>query len=115
MLQAAVHSMYMRDGSGPASSGRSTGASSLFSGSLSGQSPQNREPPWFSSSRSRATAPPFHTSRIDDVRASPSTRRPYGSAQPHTRRPSQSMTSVLHGHEHWKRGGRKLGAPGRLF
>jgi hypothetical protein len=30
----------------------------------------------------------------------PRTRRPYGSAHPHTIRPSQSITSVLHGHVH---------------
>ena len=52
MLQAAVHSMYIRDGSGPASIGRTGGASSFFSGSFSGQSPQNFEPPAFRSARS---------------------------------------------------------------
>ncbi|OLD15224.1 MAG: hypothetical protein AUJ01_12675 [Acidobacteria bacterium 13_1_40CM_3_65_5] len=41
MLQAAVHSMYIRDGSGPASRDRTTGTSSFLSGSFSGQSPQN--------------------------------------------------------------------------
>ena len=49
MLQAAVHSMYSRDGSGPASTGRTGGVSSFFSGSFSGQSPQNFEPPAFRS------------------------------------------------------------------
>ena len=48
MLQAAVHSMYIRDGSGPASIGRPAAASSFLSGSFSGQSPQNFEPPAFS-------------------------------------------------------------------
>ena len=35
-----------------------------------------------------------------EVRASPSTRCPYGSAQPQTTRPSQSITRVLHGQVH---------------
>src|SRR6266516_5210260 len=100
MLQAAVHSMYMRDGSAPASSGRTDGGSSFFSGSFSGQSPQKRDPPAFSSSRKVTIRGPVHTSRTEATRASPSVRRPYGSAQPHTRRPSHSITSVLHGHEH---------------
>ena len=52
MLQAAVHSMYIRDGSGPASIDLTTSPSSFFSGSFSGQSPQNFEPPAFRSSRS---------------------------------------------------------------
>ena len=51
---------------------------------------------------------PVQTSCTDDVRASPSTRWPYGSAQPQTMRPSQSMTSVLHGQVHWKRVARKF-------
>src|SRR6185436_10866276 len=84
MLQAAVHSMYMRDGSGPASTDRCGGASSLFSGSFSGQSPQNFEPPAFRSARSWETTDPLHTSWMDADRASPSTRLPYGSAQPQT-------------------------------
>ena len=77
MLQAAVHSMYIRDGSGPASSGRTGGASSFFSGSFSGQSPQNFEPPAFRSARScvidRAGPDLVRRTR---VRASPSTRWP---------------------------------------
>jgi len=35
--------------------------------------------------------------------ASPSTRRAYGSAQPHDRRPSQSKIIVLQGQEHVNR------------
>src|SRR5258707_461572 len=100
MLQAAVHSMYMRDGSAPTSSDRAGGASSFLSGSFSGQSPQNVEPPAFRSARSFEITGPVHTSFTDVTRASPSTRLPYGSAQPQTIRPSQSMTSVDHGHEH---------------
>src|SRR5262245_14487696 len=100
MLQSAVHSMYMREGSGPASSDRRTGLSSFLSGSFSGQSPQNFEPPALSCSRSVAIVEPLHTSRTDADRTSPRTRWPYGSAQPQTIRPSQSMTSVVHGHEH---------------
>jgi hypothetical protein len=42
------------------------------------------------------------------VRASPSTRLPYGSAQPHTMRPSHNITSVDHGHVHWNRVARKF-------
>jgi len=61
MLHAAVHSMYIRDGWGPASTGRTGGASSFFSGSLSGQSPQNVEPPAFRSWRRRDTAGPVQT------------------------------------------------------
>jgi hypothetical protein len=49
-----VHSMYMRDGCGPASTGRTGGASSFFSGSLSGQSPEP-EPPAFRSARTPET------------------------------------------------------------
>ena len=56
MLQAAVHSMYSRDGSGATSRSRCGGASSFFSGSFSGQSPQNFEPPAL---RSRAAADAF--------------------------------------------------------
>ena len=67
MLQAAVHSMNIRPGSGPASSGRTGGASSFFSGSFSGQSPQNFEPPPFRSSRSRVMVAPVQTSRTDAV------------------------------------------------
>ena len=52
MLQAAVHSIYSRDGSGPTSSGRCGGGSSFFSGSFSGQSPQNFDPPLTMSARS---------------------------------------------------------------
>ena len=53
ILHAAVHSMNIRAGSGPASSGRTAGASSFLSGSFSGQSPQNDDPPPFRSCRSR--------------------------------------------------------------
>src|SRR5260370_672875 len=103
MLHAAVHSIYMRDGCRPASTDRTTGGSLFFSGSFNGQSPQNFDPPPFSSSRRDDTTGPLQTSRIEAARASPRTRLPYGSAQPQTRRPSQSMTSVVHGHVHWKR------------
>jgi hypothetical protein len=48
-LQAAVHSTYSRCGSGATSSGRTRGGSSSASGSLSGQSPQKVDPPWFKS------------------------------------------------------------------
>ena len=100
MLQAAVHSMYMRDGSAPASIGRTGGASSFFSGSFSGQSPQNFEPPAFRSARRAVTVGPVQTSCTGAARASPRTRWPYGSAQPQTSRPSHSMTSVVHGQLH---------------
>src|ERR1700722_439234 len=113
MLQAAVHSMYSRDGSRPASIARTGAASSFFSGSLSGQSPQNLDPPALRSVRSCETTGPFHTSPTLVARTSPSTRLPYGSAQPHTIRPSQSMTSELHGQEHWKRVARKWSDIGR--
>ena len=100
MLQAAVHSMYRRLGSRPTSSGRSVGAWPL-SGSFSGQSPQNVDPPPFSSARSVLIRVSFQISEMRAVLASPRTRLPYGSAQPQTMRPSHSMTSVLHGHVHW--------------
>jgi hypothetical protein len=45
ILQAAVHSMNMRPGSRPASSGRTTGASAGPMGRFSEQSPQNADPP----------------------------------------------------------------------
>src|SRR5687767_11337278 len=93
MLQAAVHSMYRRLGSRPTSSDRTVGAS-LRSGSLSGQSPQNVDPPAFKSVRSVLIRVSVQISEMLAVLASPSTRLPYGSAQPHTTRPSQSMTSV---------------------
>ena len=76
MLHAAVHSMYIRDGNGPASSGRTSGGSSFFSGSLSGQSPQKLDPPPFSSPRSVVMAEPLQTSWTEAARTSPSTRRP---------------------------------------
>src|SRR6185503_2334782 len=98
MLHAAVHSMYIREGSGPASIDRIGGCSSFLSGSLSGQSPQNFEPPALRSCRSCEITAPFQTSCTDPARTSPSTRWPYGSAHPHTIRPSHSMTSVDHGH-----------------
>src|SRR5678815_2266648 len=99
MLQAAVHSMYIRPGSLPTSSGL-TGAGSPFSGSLSGQSPQNFEPPAFRSARSVEIVVSFQICEMLATRASPRTRLPYGSAHPHTMRPSHNMTSVLHGHVH---------------
>src|SRR5258707_413552 len=51
---------------------------------------------------------PVHTSPTADVRASPSTRWPYGSAHPQTKRPSQSITRMSHGHVHWNRVDRKF-------
>ncbi len=103
MLHAAVHSMYRRDGSAPASTDRTAGVSSFFNGSFSAQSPQNFEPPVFRSDRSVEMVGPVQTPATGVVRASPSTRWPYGSAQPQTSRPSHSMTIVVHGQEHWKR------------
>jgi hypothetical protein len=100
MLQAAVHSMYIRLGSRPTSSGRSFGASPR-SGNFSGQSPQKVEPPALRSARSVLIRVSFQISPMLAIFASPRTRLPYGSAQPQTMRPSQSMTSVLHGHVHW--------------
>src|SRR5437660_5516988 len=108
MLQAAVHSMNMRDGSAPASSGRTAGVSSFFNGSFSGQSPQNLDPPALSSSRSLTMVGPVQTSWTDAVRTSPSTRWAYGSAQPHTIRPSQSMTRMSHGQEQRQRVARQF-------
>jgi hypothetical protein len=52
MLHAAVHSMNMRPGSGPASSDRTRGSSPSASGSFSAQSPQKSDPPVFMSPRS---------------------------------------------------------------
>src|SRR4030095_17234798 len=78
MLQAAVHSMYIRDGCSPASIGRADGCSSFLSGSFNGQSPQNFETPPFKSARSADTVGLVHTSWIEDARASPSTRFAYG-------------------------------------
>src|SRR3954452_3718430 len=103
MLHAAVHSIYSRDGRGPASSGRSGAPSSFFSGSLSGQSPQNFDPPPTMSRRSAAAVAPVQIPDTDAVRVSPSTRLPYGSAKPQTMRPSQSSTIVLHGQLHVNR------------
>src|SRR6185436_19104722 len=77
MLQAAVHSIYSREGSAPTSSGRSGGGSPFFSGSLSGQSPQNFEPPATMSRRRFDAVSPVHTDDTDGiVRRSPSTRLP---------------------------------------
>ena len=76
MLQAAVHSMYSRDGRLPTSSGRCGGCSSFLSGSFSGQSPQNFEPPAFRSDLSVEMVGPVQTPCSDVVRASPSTRWP---------------------------------------
>ncbi len=75
MLQAAVHSIYRRVGSRPTSSDRSIGASPR-SGSLSGQSPQNDEPPAFRSARSVSMRVSFQISEMLAVLASPSTRLP---------------------------------------
>ena len=75
MLHAAVHSMYSRLGKRPTSIDRSVGASPLR-GSLSGQSPQNDEPPAFRSARSVVIRVSFQISEILAVRASPSTRLP---------------------------------------
>src|SRR5687767_13649037 len=108
MLQAAVHSMYIRDGSGATARSRCGGASSFFNGSLSGQSPQNFEPPAFRSRRSAAAVSPVQTALTVEILASPSTRRPYGSAQPQTSRPSQSSTMVLQGQLYVNRVARKL-------
>ena len=102
MLQAAVHSIYIRLGSVATSSER-CGAGSPLSGSLSGQSPQNFEPAAFKSDRSVEIVVSFQISEMLATRASPSTRCPYGSAHPHTMRPSHNMTSVLHGHVHVNR------------
>jgi hypothetical protein len=76
MLHAAVHSMYRREGSDPTSRPRAGGASSFFSGSLSGQSPQNFEPPATMSRRSAAAVSPVQIADTDAVRVSPSTRLP---------------------------------------
>jgi hypothetical protein len=70
-----------------------------LSGSFKGQSPQNFDPPAFRSARSDEIVVPVQMPETLEARASPSTRWPYGSAQPHTIRPSQSITSVLHGQE----------------
>src|SRR5579864_137337 len=64
MLQAAVHSMYIREGSWPASSGRAAGGSSFFNGSFSGQSPQNVDPPAFRSERTRVIVAPHAGNRL---------------------------------------------------
>src|SRR4051812_32695874 len=108
MLQAAVHSMYSRDGSGPASSARAGGCSSFFSGSFSGQSPQNVDPPAARSRRSEDAVSPVQMAPTDAVRMSPSTRLPYGSAQPQTIRPSHRSTIVLHGQLQVNRVARKF-------
>src|SRR4051812_44438142 len=112
MLQAAVHSMYIRPGYGPGSSGRTGGASSFLSGSFSAQSPQNFDPPAFRSPRSAVIVGPVQVSRTDPLRASPRTRRPYGSAHPHTNRPSQSITRMSHGHVQRNRVERKFSDTG---
>src|SRR4051812_13122194 len=92
ILQAAVHSMYIRVGSLATSSGL-TGAASPLSGSFRGQSPQNFDPPAFRSARSVDMVVSFQISEMLATRASPSTRLPYGSAHPHTMRPSHNITS----------------------
>jgi hypothetical protein len=99
MLQAAVHSMYRRDGSALTFGSRCGTKASLASGSFNGQSPQNFEPPLFKSRRRPAARSPVHIAATPSIFASPSTRLPYGSAHPQTIRPSQSITIVLHGQE----------------
>ena len=74
-------------------------ALSSASGSFNGQSPQKLEPPWLMSARSCEAIGPVQMPAIDVVRASPSTRLAYGSAQPQTMRPSHSSTPICHGHE----------------
>ena len=56
---------------------------------------------WFD--RTGHIVPNHRLSATDDVRTSPSTRFAYGSAQPQTTRPSQSMTAMVCGHEQVKR------------
>ena len=76
MLQAAVHSMYSRLGSGADVRDRApAAASSGASGSFSGQSPQNGEPPLIQV-RAQAVRRPVRCqmSVSDVVRMSPSTR-----------------------------------------
>ena len=51
----------------------------------------------------RRAVSPFQIDNDGRHAASPRTRFPYGSAQPQTMRPSQSITIVLHGQEHVKR------------
>jgi len=74
-----------------------------LSGSFSGQSPQNFDPPPFRSCRRPAARAPVQIADTRSARTSPSTRLAYGSAHPHTIRPSQSSTIVLHGQEQVKR------------
>ena len=76
MLQAAVHSIYSRDGSTPTSRLRCGGASALPSGSFSGQSPQNLEPPALMSRLRPAATSPDQMSATDALLASPRTRLP---------------------------------------
>src|SRR3954447_1045077 len=97
MLQAAVHSMYSRDGSGATFSGRTTGASSSRSGSLSAQSPQKSDPPALRSRRRADVRSPVQMAETVSVRVSPSTRLAYGSLQPQTMRPSHSRTMMFQG------------------
>src|SRR5512132_3686698 len=108
ILQAAVHSMNKRLGRGPPSRPRSGGAWSFLSGNFSGQSPQNFDPPALISPRSVVIVSPVQIALTDDTRASPRTRFPYGSAHPHTIRPSQSITRMSHGQEQVKRVARKF-------
>src|SRR5262245_57232398 len=103
MLQAAVHSMYIRDGCGETSRLRCGIGSFLPSGSFSAQSPQNLDPPWFRSCLRALARAPVQTDETVSVRASPKTRLPYGSEQPQTSRPSQSNISVDQGQEQVKR------------
>ena len=97
MLQAAVHSMYRRLGSAGTFRSRTGAAASGASGSFKGQSPQNVDPPALRSLRSPLAAGPVQIAVSGVVRKSPSTRLPYGSAQPHTIRPSQSITAIDQG------------------
>src|SRR6476659_7585857 len=76
MLQAAVHSMYSRDGRAPTSNERGGGCSSFFSGSFSGQSPQNFDPPLTMSWRSFAAVSPVQICETVCVFVSPRGRLP---------------------------------------
>src|SRR3954453_2263188 len=76
MLQAAVHSIYSREGSDPTSSDRCGTGSFFLSGSFSGQSPQNVEPPFTRSWRSCDATWPVQICETVAVFVSPSTRLP---------------------------------------
>jgi hypothetical protein len=74
ILQAAVHSTYRRFGSGPTFRSRTGAGWPSASGSLSGQSPQNHEPPALMSARSSVAIDPRHTDSSEPCRTSPMTR-----------------------------------------